>query len=261
MALPPEPNLLIEANFEKKADVLRFPLDGLAELPEPVRPTHFGMEERPRRRPANEIANTERFHRFVRSARGGFYLYGAGCTFEISPDHVRPEEPPWSEIVFLAHLKGFRPALGKAIMEIFFRFGAVYGFGADWDEYDERNGYTLQFIDKGSVHGFLGRDFRRYVPGLYWLNYFSDDYRNDKGMEVGDIAEELGGTVLTTPGGTILQLYNGPADWRERNDAVCRIIDETPNVFSKRDVEFPTGVTRMEYIHGDASNFEDPWPW
>lgn len=254
--MPNTRNVRIRGYFANPEDVLRFALEGLVELPESLRPTHYGEEELGRKTKDNEIANRRQFKQFVIKLRPGFYLYGSGCSFDVVARTHRP-----SEIVFWSPVKRFRPSLGKPIMDIFARYGAVYGFGADWDEYRERNGFFLRFIDNRTVEGFLGRDFRRYVPGLYWLNYFSDAYRDSMEIDPADLAQKLGGTVSTAPCGTILQLYDQPTDWRERNEDVCHVIDETDNLFSKRDVEFPTGITQKEYITTDASLFSRAWPW
>ena len=249
------PEVLIEGYFENHQLAERFLFEGIAELPERVRPTHYGDGERPRKSAKNEISDAVRYRQFVRDNLLSFFLYGPGCSFSSTPMNVE------LEFGLLAPIKRFDPSLGKPIMEVLARYGAVYSFGADWEEYEERNGYTLQFVDKRTAHGFLGRDFRRYVPGLYWLNYFSDGYRDSMGIDAADLAMKLGGSVSTSPGGTFLQLYDKPTDWRKRNDEVCPVIDETENLFSKHDVEFPSGITQKEYITTDASLFSRDWPW
>jgi hypothetical protein len=227
----------------------------LPKLPQEVRPTHFGDEGRIRRKATNTIAERERFTNFRDRHRGGFCLYGDRIMIDLT-SHARVP----SSIYF--SMTPEDPRLlncSVQILESFSRCGAAWGFAGEWDEYAARNQFTIKYVDKGSCQGFIGRDFRRYVPGLYWLNYFSNDYALKRAIDFAELASRLNATVVPLDNGTILRLYEKPADWRARQGEVADVIHQTKNFFSMRNVQIPTNLSQRNPEHFSWSPFTE-WP-
>lgn len=248
-------NVLLAGFFELGADVRAWIETGLEGLPSAVRPTHFGESERIRRNPTNQLSDRKRFNHFVARHRGGFFLYGTGFFVDItiSTDVA-------SKITFWGPRSDPRfPDFGPAILTCFDAHGATYGFGCDWGEYRARNGYVIHYVDRGRSEGWCGRDFRRYVPGLYWLNYFSDAYLERFPVDLPNVVSTLKAELLPAVSGKILRLYENPLDWEERCKDVADVIHRTDYVFSIRDVVIPTDLYQKDSLSPAASPARE-WP-
>lgn len=231
---------LIKASFDSRAAASSWIEQGLPNLPVEIHPTHFGEHGRTTRRVTNQLTEIERFA-FHRSKNpGGFDLYGDGFTFDITFfDHIPSEIIVW----FGAGDPRFEKH-GFAVLELFARAGAFWCFAGCWDEYAARNRFRIVYVDGGDATGFIGRDVRRYVPGLFWLNYFSNDYIVRMEIDVEELAARLKGTVVPLAEGKILRLYDRPSDWLAQRDKVDDVIQQTKNFFSMRNVHIPKNLVR-----------------
>ncbi|MCK6499053.1 MAG: hypothetical protein L6Q38_06185 [Nitrospira sp.] len=249
--------LNVDAYFTQAQAVWSWLDESMAELPEEIRPTHFGNEQRIRRKALNAIADRERFDHFrSKKQGGGFFLHGDRISVLLSPYPGAVPSSIWVSMSkgdprFVRHASTF--------LASFARHGAVWGFAGEWDEYTARNQYRIVYVDRGSCTGLVGRDFRRYVPGLYWLNYFSNDYVRRMEIEVEALAARLGGIVTPITEGKILRLYEAPSDWTARRREVEDVIHQTKNFFSIRNVHIPTNLA-MVNPDGFRWSPVDQWP-
>jgi hypothetical protein len=97
----------------------------------------------------------------------------------------------------------------RRFVEAFFQsYPFCYGFGCLSDEFASKN------IDsKGGGERVVGLDFSKYLPGLYWANYFGNDLRPKP-----DTSIQLDGfDVSKIETGTLLVSRQPPWHWREQS--------------------------------------------
>ncbi len=93
------------------------------------------------------------------------------------------------------------------------------------------------------MHGWFGRDYTRYIPGLYWRNYFSHQYAEEHGLDVTGLAARMNWKLSEMSGGWLLHLYDSPEAWRDEAQKVDDFLFDTPGFFSKRRLEVPASVS------------------
>ena len=246
--------LLIKAYFDEPNHVVDWQRHGLVRLPDHIRPTHFGLDELPTRSEANAIENREQFDAFLNAHECGCF-YGEGFSIDTSIfDNIPSEINVWSTIA-----DARASEYGQPLFESWSEYGIVYGFGAAIAEQRARNGYEARLASGGTSEGWFGRDIRRYVPGLYWLNYFSEKYLDEHPLDVRAIAATLQGHVSPIGKGFLLKLYEQPDEWQAKADDVQRIVDQTAGVFSRTDVEVPQGLPVIEHLAWSERIFKQ-WP-
>lgn len=256
LRVPQSDRLLMKSYMESRSAVLRWIAEGIPALPAKVRPTHYAEGERVRFKPTNSLSDALQLEAFLERHRGGFFLHGE----KFKVDVTLSDSPHPSEVTFWASSADSRfTQHGVAILETLDEFGPVYGYAASWDEYRARNGLSIAFIDGGQMEGWCGRDFRRYVPGLFWLNYFSKNYAGTFQIDVGTLQSRINATLLATKNGHILKLYEAPDRWGDRDNEVADAIFETPRFFSIRRVSVPTKVHRRDALRV-AQPIWDQWP-
>lgn len=61
----------------------------------------------------------------------------------------------------------------------------------------------------------IGRDFSRFLPGIFWLNYFGDRYRSLLGRE--QVQRAPGARPCKSCDDTIIEIADGPENWGGNN--------------------------------------------
>lgn len=250
-------DLFIEAQCLEKAPVVTFLEEQLVSLPSEFHVSYFGGGERPVKRPQFETANREYFHEYLRQKEYGVALFGDGFSLMAWARDGLPSR-------LLLHVRKMHPErIGQvpALFELFDKMGMVYVRASLYDEEDARNGYSFRHTvsSPSTGHGWVGRDFRRYVPGLYWQNYLSDSYAEQHGIRIAELAAELGVRPVRLTHGFLLRLYESPLDWREHASRIDEIVFNTPGFFSKRRVSIPEFVPLRESIEV-LGRIEREWP-
>ena len=135
--------------------------------------------------------------------------------------------------------------------------GLHYATGGIPDEYEHRNGTTVFFTDGqgGSAHLWFGRDYRRYVPGLYWLNYFSREFRDKHQIDVDVLAQRTGARIQEMVNGYLVRLYDSPTQWIECRDRIDEVIRHNGGVLFN-----PTGPgPEVGLSQGDGYTHQRTW--
>ena len=226
----------------------------LLQLPSEIRPTHYGLTERPRRSPESSLNDMPRTRRFLDAHGTWFWLYGSRLTYEFM--RTTWGGLSWRVVGLETDTRFTR--FGDTIVQLMDNFHATHGLGACWNEYESRHGYQIDFIDGGCEQDLCGRDFHRYVPGLYWMNYFSNAYCEAMQIDVPALVKALDGDVLKMRSGIRLRLYDKPTDWKLHASKVADVIHETKGFFSIRNVVIPTHLSKFE--DSDAASPSTVWP-
>ena len=223
-------------------------------LPNDFRLKYFGYPPEPVKAP-KAIDSSAFRESLVRGERP--FLYGQGyhlscMQFEATSGEVRI----FSDCV----------PIGRALMETWFprleSCRLIYGWAALLPEEDQRNGYWVgrPSADRPKGHGWLGRDYRRYVPGLYWLNYFSHEYTRQRDIDVDWVASRTGGRLTPLTNGSLLDLYGDPEKWREKNELIADVLDSIPGFFSKRLAGIPESVPEPTRLEDVMRELGKKWP-
>jgi hypothetical protein len=117
----------------------------------------------------------------------------------------------------------------------------------------------LSFDGVQQCHAWFGRDFRRYVPGLYWLNYFEAGYLRERGVDLQEIILVLPGKLTNLQNGIVLQLYEKPSDWQQYSSQVDDVLSRANGFFSRRRVVLPP-VTTLREVFDVSAQIDKQWP-
>lgn len=78
--------------------------------------------------------------------------------------------------------------------------------------------YDAKVMVYGEAVRAVGRDFGRWLPGLFWVNFFGPPYRRLLGME--RLRSTPGWRVVEVDGGVLVRLGEDPAAWDSAEYAV-----------------------------------------
>ena len=149
--------------------------------------------------------------------RGMTWAFGNEIAFQVCSDSIeKTPSPTWALRIF------------PRLMEI---FNPQYGYACMQGEYESKN-----ISREGGGMMAIGRDISKYLPGIYWLNFFGPEYSRLIGKS----------TLLNAPApvcqeiadGVLLCLDHDPESWateayRARETAVLEHIG--PQYFFLRD--------------------------
>jgi len=151
----------------------------------------------------------------------------------------------------------------QTIFRGFARGKAWYAASYCWGEFRDR--HIMDFVAEdefGKMEGEVrvGTDIRRYIPGLYWLNYFSHDYCAQLNIDIEELVTRTGAERYDYPEGVVLKLYDHPHNWQAHRHRILDAIDPLPYVFSLRRVDpVPEGLTPREALEWD-NKMHRRWP-
>ncbi len=151
----------------------------------------------------------------------------------------------------------------QTIFRGFARGQAWYAASYCWGEFTDRHVIEIPTRHERrqiTWRARLGTDIRRYVPGLYWLNYLSFDYCRHLGIDLEELVTRTGAERYDYPEGVVLKLYDHPRNWQAHRDRILDAIDPLPYVFSLRRVDpVPEGLTPREALEWD-NKMHSRWP-
>jgi hypothetical protein len=131
-----------------------------------------------------------------------------------------------------------------------------YAYAGQFEERKHQNRITAK-KKYGTEETWVGRDYHRYLPGLYWLNLVPKSLLERHGiseMAIKSIAascEEVGGKNY------LIQLYPSSSDWPNRAPEIDKWRKETPGVFYKAEAEIALAEAGNFLEASDATRV---WP-
>lgn len=242
-------DFVIEATFLIEAEAVRAALKHVTDAPDSMAISGCGQGERAARSGVVSPLNGEIVEQYL-ARHGGGFLYGKRFQIQVSLyDKIPSKLTVWATIGDNRLVRE-----SAALIRMWDECGCSYAYGAAWSERRNRNGLK---DDRGE--DWAGRDSRRYVPGLYWLNYFSRDYRDRFEIDVSSLAQRTGGRIEPLTNGDLLTLYDRPEQWVAQNDKVRAVIEQTRNLFSISCINVPKNMTPREDLDWSVQ-LHQKWP-
>lgn len=158
--------------------------------------------------------------------KAGFFLFSESVLYEvaISPKRSASVRAWSSDYTYLEQVSA-------AFSVLLYEFGYV----CEAEERIHRN--RIAAPKSYGVHeAWVGRDYRRYLPGVYWLTFVG---RNLIAQYTSTLSatREVALDIQELSGGCRVQLYANPAEWSGRAELIDTWCLETPGCFSKRYAE------------------------
>jgi hypothetical protein len=204
---------MIEAGLESEAGLERL-LDAFSTLPGQLRPVHYSKNETPDY-PGNLIADRSKLAAFAAANGSGFFLLGPSVTYSIRIAGGCP-------IVCDCYLNATSDD-ARDFMRHMATARLTFGFACSPDERMHRNRVAVQ-IGQHAVEAWVGRDTRKYAPGLYWITLISEALASTHGIPLPALAEAALGHEVLSEGEHLLTFFENPAVWRRHAaqlDALC----------------------------------------
>jgi hypothetical protein len=233
-----------------------------APLPGIARFTHFGDHEWPKRMAANDISNRTAFDAYRKHGSGGLYSPGFRLDFHLT---WQPAEVTFWEY-WNPRAKPHTLQLGvvNQAAPLFYALDTLrpmFGYAALSAEWQERHlyKYTPYWSERPSTAP-VGQNPARYVPGLYWMTYFSKDYAATWDVDLDALAQRLDGDLRRLAYGTVLRLFERPEAWLEYHGRISQALASMPQFFSLDRVEVLPPELTLREITGELCRVTKPWP-
>ena len=157
---------------------------------------------------------------------GGYFLHAKDVTYGVSFFE--------DEVTIFAICSSDETAseLMKALAEI----PVKYGFACQSEEREHQNRVVAK-KPYGSHEAWVGRDYNRYLPGIYWLNLVPKSLLERHGVPESAIKSiavscaEIGGRNY------LIRLYPTSSDWEKHVAEIDEWRKKSPGVFYKQEAE------------------------
>ena len=210
---------MLEANVQCKG-----PISMLAEclmaLPSGLKPTHFSVDEMPFSK-ARKLESNEGYEDLSREYPSGFFLIGKGVQYDVECDND-------SASCFATLSVDADEA--KLFLSLLSQTNPSFGYVCDPAERIRRNRLIKHFGDR-RIEAWVGRDLKKYVPGLYWLTVMSDSFMATHNVSPVALTNASWEHASPTRHSHIFQFYEKPEDWAA-STRVEAVIRSSPGIFN-----------------------------
>ncbi len=241
---PPRAKGSIRIVFET-ADALRNWLNSGVPLPSPLRLKTLGDRRGPR-------IEDSSFTQFVAQPAASLHGSGFFVYFQSYPPH-RAE-------MTVYELTGAKLARsGFDVLRFFSDRGMRFGCAALDGENQARNLFKQAVRGFGGATSTIGRNCDQYVPGLYWLNYYSRAFAQQHNLNPSDLANATGGELIELTHGCVLRLYQSPGDWIDHEARMAGLLAVDRRFFSLLRIPPATNLGPREILLY-LRHLGDQWP-
>lgn len=200
-----------------KADAV---ISALAEQPANMRPTHHSNDEDSVRSEI-DLSQLEKLDDLL-----GFLWAPAGG-YEISSD----ERETLTVFAFSDDALGIEQLIVRLSKE-----KVTWGYAACSEERAHRNRISEK-KPYGIHEGWVGRDIKRYLPGVYWITLVPVKTLENLGIALDAIREVAISIEIVENTNVIAKLYEKPTEWSKKTAVVDAWCVKTSGCFSKKKVE------------------------
>ncbi|MBI3837749.1 MAG: hypothetical protein HY288_07425 [Planctomycetia bacterium] len=197
-------------------------IDGIVALPPSVRPTHFTADEE-KVREHDAIDDESRFATFRRQNRSGFFLIGPRCKYNLS---LRSND---YSILSVDVTGEFSEEETFVVCASMLRARAEYGFAATEEEYYHRNRIYCTIGD-ANIESWVGRDLRKYVPGVFWRTVLSQRLIAERQLDLRALPSCV--QVERIDDSVILKVTGRMGEWKARAAEIDNFCASVTGFFS-----------------------------
>lgn len=196
-------------------------------LPSRIRAERYSADE-DSGKAEGKLADESKFNAFVAKNEYGFFLFAERTRYNIL---LRPKDG-FSNVIVDALGDGFSEADAVVVLETLARAGSTFAFAASADEYHHRNRY-VRTLGTNQFEAWVGRDLRKYLPGIYWLTMISKDH-----ADVLTAATNALGAVVTQIDAEhwLVKAFDSPNEWQQNAARLDGWLTKQPKFFSKNRV-------------------------
>ena len=196
-------------------------IETLLRLPQPLRPSRFRRDEGVPK-PKDVITDIPRFRTFLDKGLNGVFLYAERINYGFV--NAGPGE-------FYVYVTDLDVQNASILMRDLGRLGASFGYAAEIAERYHRN-RLVKKASYGIEEAWVGRNWHRYVPGLYWLTVIPESLAKQHKVSL-EILKRAALTVEEpAPGVWLLKFYESSEHWLAHSGKLDRLCDETPGIFA-----------------------------
>jgi hypothetical protein len=105
----------------------------------------------------------------------------------------------------------------------------IFGFACAGEELEYRNRITTQ-LGINTIHSWVGRDTRKYLPGLYWWTLLPASLAEQHGIPLSTIVDAAQEHIELEGKQHLLRFYEKPEDWQSAA-VTAQLYPSLPGVF------------------------------
>lgn len=217
--------IIVGAYF--KSDQQTELVERLLKLPDPYRANRFGPSEN---RSSGALGAAGAYERFLAKNPQGHFLFAQRCRFDITSRFVSG----YGTVFVDPAADGFEDEGANTLFE-WLAEATEFAFACQSSEYHSRNRICVT-LGQNTVEAWVGRDLRKYVPGVYWRTAASADVVSR--FSLVRLANDLsnGEVQVSSRGRLYVRMGNASANWREWREAVGRACGKHRGLFCVDDV-------------------------
>ena len=107
-----------------------------------------------------------------------------------------------------------------------------YGYACEWEERHYRNGLVKK-IGNSTIQNWVGRDFRQYLPGIYWFNLIPDSHLELLNIDKQVLTDNSVQSETLDNGMSLIQMFDVAQSWQDFAPDLDAICEDTIGIFSK----------------------------
>ncbi len=223
-----------------RTDVVR----RLFQLSEPLRPTEYSEGEKSTR----TTINPDQFI-LMQGKYQGYFLHSKAVLYYINT-------LPFGITNILSQLLiDDYKLFSEKYFDIIAKCKIHFGFASSDLEYEHRNRHFWDLDENSSIETWVGRDLSKYLPGIYWKTFVSDELTIRHQVRI-DIIESMSPKYTKTDFGVSFSFFDNPNDWKKnvkKLDDLCYALD---GFFSMRDLE---GLISKEMNYFEVNSILSQW--
>lgn len=213
---------MIQLEIKFAASMLPELVARLAVQPDAVRPTEIAVDEESARKPISPD-NLRDIRSLVAQYPSGFALYGSASEFHLS----HPDSGDCSLFGLIVDDQAARSTL-----RTLGKLNLLYGYACRPDERAHRNRIVAQ-KKYGAHEAWVGRDFRKWLPGVYWINVIPCGLLECHGLSIEEFNSIAHSIELIENRNYLVELYASPDQWLSNSDKIDDWCEGRGGVFGR----------------------------
>ena len=212
---------MMEAQFYFVIEDLEFAVNAVLTLPGALKPEWFSLDES--RKVTISVNENKKLRSATSKAKSGFFLHADKVSYSFLITQASG---------FEIGVSGLDSSQARVLMDQLGRADAVFGYVAEWDERLHRNRLTKK-ASYGLDEAWVGRDWRRYVPGVYWLTLVSERLLQMHNVPLEPLLAAAKSEVAKLDNGSyILRFFDSASEWRNESRRLDDLCETVPGLFA-----------------------------